>query len=481
MEIRARVALSLPNTFYRVTLKYDTFEKATFDSYLIACLVANSNNEEEAMNYIDEISGKGSLNPHFKKMYEEISKFSEEQIDGIIKNSLFPITVIDQKNHFKYYPMFNATRMNNKVYGMNLREHEEMLEGLIMPSGKDIKFLGMDFQEEPGTIKLDNYNAIFSDDGIRVDLDNGQYYSISKENFESVHKNDVEDLGGYLGSVGTTITDGNWSVLNKSIVNTLSNANNCYVDSNGVHSVLYNDCIKTIEIINVFGLYFYKETRYDFTKKNTSKCEDAIKYLLESKSINEYKTKSLIYLLANVDEKVAQEVVQYVLNRKDSKEISELGLKLIKSGLEKGWDHEVLLSIKKQVPSSEYNYLYKLDNDLSFEVEDLLYIDNTDLNENDKIRKTEYLAEFDNLRSQINSMIGAITNSGIREKIKKMSKSSLKDRVKKFVDKRIGHSSKDYYNMSLSQLKNEFEEINKFYNTDYQEILKEIEKNEMEK
>ena len=128
-----------------------------------------------------------------------------------------------------------------------------------------------------------------------------------------------------------------------------------------------------------------------------------------------------------------------------------------------------------------YKHLYILDNDLSFEVEDLLYIDNTDLTENDKIRKMEYLAESDNLRNQINSMIGAITNSGIREKIKKMSKSNLKDRVKKFVDKRIGHSNKDYLNMSLNQLKIEFEEINNFYNTDYQEILKEIEKQEKEK
>ena len=44
MEIRARVPLSLPNIYYKVTLKYDTFQKATYDSYLMACLVANSRN-----------------------------------------------------------------------------------------------------------------------------------------------------------------------------------------------------------------------------------------------------------------------------------------------------------------------------------------------------------------------------------------------------------------------------------------------------
>ena len=68
MEIRAKVALSLPNQFYKVVLKYDTFEKATYDSYLVASIVANAKNEKDAMEYIDEITGNGSLNPHFKKL-----------------------------------------------------------------------------------------------------------------------------------------------------------------------------------------------------------------------------------------------------------------------------------------------------------------------------------------------------------------------------------------------------------------------------
>ena len=92
MEIKAKVALSLPNKFYKVTLKYDTFEKATYDSYLIASLVKNTKNKKEAEMYIDDISGEGSLNPHFKKLYNDISKLTDEQIDGILKDSLFPIT-----------------------------------------------------------------------------------------------------------------------------------------------------------------------------------------------------------------------------------------------------------------------------------------------------------------------------------------------------------------------------------------------------
>ena len=176
MEIRAKVALSLPSTFYKVTLKYNTFQKATYDSYLIASLIKNSKTKTEAINYIDEITGEGSLNAHFKKLYDEISLLSINQIEDIVTNSLFPITVVDQKNHFKYYSMFGATRMNNKVYDGNLKEQEEILIDLIMPKGDKVKFLSIEYQEEPATIKSDNYNAIFTDENIRIDLDNNQNY-----------------------------------------------------------------------------------------------------------------------------------------------------------------------------------------------------------------------------------------------------------------------------------------------------------------
>lgn len=476
MEIKAKVALSLPNTFYKVILKYDTFEKATFDSYLIATLVANAENEEEAIKYIDEITGNGSLNTHFKTLYSQIKEFSKEQIDGIINNSLFPITVIDQKNHFKYYPMFDATRMNNKVYDGNLRENEDLLIKLIMPKGNDIKFLSIDYIEEEGALKTDNYNAIFSDNMIKVNLDNGQYYEISRDNFELVHKNDFDNLGGFLGNVGNEITNDNWNVLSKPIIDTFSKGEMVYKDSCGNHSILYGDCIKIIDIICVFGLYFYKETKFDFSRKNITKCDDAIEFLLESKSINEYKTKSLIMLLSNASDINAQKAVQYILSRKDSKEISELGLRLIKGGLEKGWSHDVLLSIKKQVSYTDYKYLYRLDNNLDFTVEDFLEIDNAVLTENDKKEKQKYIERKDNLLNEINKIIGEIANSGIRESIKSLEKSELKSRVKKFVDKRIGHAQKDYKSLDMVSLKKEYDIIKSFYDSDYINILKEIKK-----
>ena len=475
MEIRAKVALSLPNQFYKVVLKYDTFEKATYDSYLIASVVAHAKSEQEAMEYIDQITGNGSLNPHFKKLFEEISKMSKEQIEGILKNSLYPITVVDKTHHFKYYEMFNATRMNNKVFSGNLEKNPKLVD-MVMPKDKDAKFLSIDFETEPGTVKKDNYNAIFLESEIKVDLDDGQYYAISKDNFLSVFENDGSLESEWMPTIRTEITSGNWNVLTKSVVDTWGKDRFTFKNSDGNLVVLLTDCIKITEVITAYDLFFYKETRYNFSKANTKQCLEAIEYLKDSKLINEYKTKSLITILAVIPDINAQQVVQFVLNRKNSKEIAEFGLMLIKSGLEKGWDKEVLMSIKKSVPQREYKYLYRINNDLGFEVSDLLDIDETDLNEADKMRVRAYVSERNNLLNEIKMMIGDMTTSGIRQKLKSLQKDSVVNSVKKFLNEYQGHNEGELEEMTLEQVKKEYEKIKAMYNGNYAKVKERCEK-----
>ena len=319
MQIHARVALSLPNKFYKTILKYDTYQKATFDSYLIAALIKNAKNKTAAMNYIDEISGNGSLNPHFKKLYEEISQFSPEQIDGILKNSLFPVTMME-KGHFKYYEMFNATRFNDKVYDGNLRFQEEFLKQRLLPKEDGIKFLSLEFEEEDGTVKKDTYDAIFSDDGISVNLDNNQYYPISKEDFYKVYEVENLDLSEYQGSVGSKITAGQWYVLTQNVIDSYKKDSFSYRDKNGNYVVILPDYIKVTEVINVFDLHFYKETKFDFNKNNKEIIEEAVKQLLDNGWANNYKVKSLVRMLFFVNDELGKAVVEYYLKRKDSKD-----------------------------------------------------------------------------------------------------------------------------------------------------------------
>ena len=69
--------------------------------------------------------------------------------------------------------------------------------------------------------------------------------------------------------------------------------------------------------------------------------------LFENKSINEFKTKSLIVILGMCEDLEAQECLNYILERKESKELSQFGIMLLMQGLEKKWSPEVLKSFMK--------------------------------------------------------------------------------------------------------------------------------------
>ena len=189
-------------------------------------------------------------------------------------------------------------------------------------------------------------------------------------------------------------------------------------------------------------MYFYKETIIEYNQKNINKCNEVINYLLDSKFINEFKTKNLVYLLKSSDDLLAQKVINYILSRKDSKEISELGLNLIKSQLEKNWSIESLKAIKKYSSSKDIKYIYKLDSiNINYNIEELLDIDDIDLNEQDKVKKQEYLDERDNMIQEINRIIGEMTTSGVREKMKKLQELYeilvQNPRIKDYFDKEV--------------------------------------------
>lgn len=474
MEIQARVALSLPNKLYKIELKYDTFEKATYDSYLIASIVKNAKSESGAMKYIDEITGKGSLNPHFKKLYSEISTLSPEQIDGILNDSVYPITVVDRKHHFKYYRILNATKMQGKVYAGNLETKKDLYKEL-MPNDTQAKFLSISFETEDGTVKKDMYNAIFTDDDIKVDLEDGQYFAITKSNFKRVFEYDenLESMEG-MPRIRKEITSGNWSVLTKDIFEAWRKTGFTYLNRNGNLAVLTGDYVKITEVVNVFDLLFYKETKYDFARVNAAHAKEALEYLKESNNLNNFRTKSLIYILNVVDDKSAQEVVEWFLSRKESKEIAEFGLKLIKNGLEKGWTKPVLSSIKKFVPPADLIYLYRIDSNLGFEIADYLVIPDSILSEAHLTEKRAFLAEKELMIKKIYSWIGEM--AALREKAKKLQKNSVVKSFNDFANEYIGHIKKDFKVMQYEQLKKEFEFIGSMYNGNYQKVKAAVDK-----
>ena len=480
MEIKARVSLSLPNTFYKITLHYDTYQKATYDSYLVASLIKNAETQEEAFEYIDEICGQGSLNAHFRNLYEEISKFSESQIDGILKNSLYPVTmkVVD---HFKYYEMFDASRFKNKVFKGNLYDNQELLKEVMMPKSENATFLGIQFEDEPGAVKKDVYDAVFSEDKIMVNLDDNTFMSISKSEFDKVYEGQNMDISAYPGKVGEEITGGQWNALSQTIIDAISKDRFVYLNNDKNVVSIFNEYIKVTSVISVFGIYFFKETKYDFIKSNAKVIEEAIQQLIDNGWINEYKTKSLVRMLMVVSDDSAKSVVEYVLHRKDSKEIAEIGLMLVRNGYEKGWQKESLSTMKKFAAPQHINYLYKLDNSLGFDINELLLVDKNILSEADAIKVKAYENERKNVLDQMDKMLGNIMNSGVRERMKSLkTKDSVYQQLNDFIKKKSAHLklTKDYESMTLEQLTKEYELIKRMFEGPFQNIKARLGKEE---
>ena len=478
MEIKAKVALSFSNRFFKVILRYDTYQKATYDAYLVANLILNQPVKAKVYEYIDEVCGKGSLNQHFKNLYEEISQLTKEQIRGIADNSLYPVTMI-VKDHFKYYEDFDATRFKGKVFKGYLVDQPDVIQEVLMPKEKGATFLDLRFEEGEPIIKKDMYDAIFSEDKILINLDDNQYLPITKSIFKAAYEGQSLDIKAYPGQITNAITDGQWNVLSQTILDAYQEERFQYVDSEGNYSAVFSEYIKTVSVIKVFDLYFYKETKYDFVKANKARCEEAVTQMLENGWLNEYRVKSLVRLIGIVSDELAKKVVEYILHRKDSKEISEVGLGLIKSGFEKGWSKESLLTMKKYATSEYTNYLYKADNSLGFTDEELLNVDKTILSEADQIRVKAYTSKIDNLKSEIHKMLGEITASGVREKMKSLkTKDSVYKRLNDFIKERMAHFRGSIDNLSLEELTKCYNEIKAVYDGPFSAIIKRLAKDE---
>jgi len=478
MKINAQIALSLPNTFTRVELKYDTFEKATYDEYLVASIIKNAKTEKDAEKYIDEITGKGSLNAHFKKLYEKESKLEESQINNILNDSLFPVTLVTN-HHFKYYDMFNSSviKINNikTLYKGDLSENIDKLKEMLMPKSNDVKFLSIDFEKEDGHIVLDNYNASFSEDEIQIELVDDSYMPISQEDFEKVYQNEPIDISEYKGKVKNEVTKGNYKVLTLKEFESICNSRG-FVDSENNYALVKRDCIKSYEILHLFGIYFYKENIYQFNDANKERCKEAVKVLIENRSMfNEYPVKSLIILLDIVDEMTAKKVVELFLSRKDSKEMSDYAIKLMRNGLEKNWDKNVLSSIKNSTSEGNYTLLYSIDDSLKFNNEELLHIDFDVLNEIDKMRYKKFKEDRKNLLKDIINMLGTMNTSGIRQRIKKVQKDKAVINFVKFLNNYQGHNEVDFEQKTYEELLKEHEYIKRIYENIYPDMKKRVE------
>lgn len=466
MKLQAKVQLSLRKSYNIITLEYHTYEKATFDQYLAASIALRCESENQIERYINDLTGKGSLNSHLKKLVQKVLTFDKESIEKILTSSMFPVTKIDKSNRYIYYPYFDISVINkNRFYKGNLKEYSnEEIKKIVMLKEELIEFR---VSEKDDSDKKDVYIVLFNDDGLKINLINDEWFDFKYEYFRESYVSSNIKSTLYKGVIKNTTEGNNWSILTETSFNSFVNSDRSFVDDVGDCCILTNDFIKKVSIayMSDIDLYFYREEKIDFNRKNIKYCDLALKYLLENPIINEIKTKTLINILNNSTDLVAQKVINYLLVRKDSKEIAQAGLNLIKSGLEKNWDLLTLKSMKKFANQEYLNLLYKINNKLDFTISELLLIDVDNLSSKHKLEVKKYKQERENLIKEINKIIGEITTSGLREKAKKKlpQSSNVLKQFTKDCNKYIGHANKSLEELSFEALKNRLDDVHAFY------------------
>ena len=462
-QLQVNVQLNLPKEFNTLVLEYNTYEKATFDQYLATSIALRSKNPKEAYAYIDELTGKGSLNEHFKKLYDSTSELELYSLEKILKDSMFPMTKIDKTNRYVYYPDFDIAILNNRNYKNFENCDIDEIKTLLM-FDKDL--ISASVESRGSNDKYDNYKVRIQDDKLEISIGN-EWKPMPYSIFEKYCKHSDIEIERYPGKIKDEADGEGWVLLTDNSFNALFSSNKSFTDNDGNYCIITNDYIKKTEIANIVGLYFYKEQRIDYIKQNRDYCELAVQSLLNNNQINEAKTKTLISILKVVDDILAQKVVNYILTRKESKEIALIGLDLIRSGIEKNWELDSLKSIKLYCSSTDMNSLYKICSSLDFLDSELALIDNDILTEDDLVRKSNYLDDRNNKKQFIESKLGEIAGSALRQSGKGVLPQSDAN-VKKFnksCNEMFAHNKVALEDMSDIQLNNRYEKVKDFYNT----------------
>ena len=153
---------------------------------------------------------------------------------------------------------------------------------------------------------------------------------ISQEKFAELLVNELSGLGKYEGAVHKNVVGDNWKILTNAAIGNMFSNNNYYYDADGNHCQIRHENVRKTLIAQIAGLYIFKEEILQYNA-NKEMCEKVLQVLFENNAINEFKTKALLVILHNVDDVSAQQVINYILSRKESKEISLFGIELLKT------------------------------------------------------------------------------------------------------------------------------------------------------
>lgn len=448
MKLQVNLKLKLSKIVKKIIVKYNTFEKATYDQYLLSSLKLRAKNIDEVHAYIDEITGSGSLNAHFKKIYNEIDKLTGEQLQRIMKSSMFPVLKIDKNNSYEFYPELNCSMFRHKYYEGDFGAYEDVGQRLIISA--DI----IDLSIEDGKLfnRPEPYNVIMQNNSITVKLSNS-FVEMEKELFENLLAVDLDSISKYEGKIHKTIDANRWNALDNMTINNLYSNNIYYYDEDGNHCKIRGENVVKTKVANINSLYICQETVIS-TNNNPELCNRVISELINKNALKDFSVTIILRLIKNIDEVKAQTVINYLLGRNDNMDLAIYGVKLLRDGLLKNWTEDSLKCFLKYSGKDSINYIYKANPKMNYDISQLLLLEKELLNNDHKKQVEEYYKSVEQMKLSIKTIVGDITTRGLRESAKKLKADNDTKKFSKLCNKLIGHVSNDIDKVSHKELKN---------------------------
>ncbi len=369
-------------------------------------------------------------------------------MQNIMSNSMFPVLKVDKNNSYLYYPQINISVFRNKVYSGDFGEYSNVCDYLMIH--EEIIEKNVECKKEVST--PDPYFVLIEENKIQVKIADS-FNEISQEKFRELLVNELVGLGKYDGMIHKNVIGDNWKILTNAAIGNMFSNNNYYYDVDGNHCQIRYENVRKTVIAQIAGLYIFKEEILQYNSNKTM-CEKVLQVLFENNAINEFKTKALLVILHNVDDIFAQQAINYILSRKESKEISLLGIEILKKGLEKGWNDETLVSFAKYADSSMFNLIYKANPALINDVEQIIKIDFDLLTESHKQLVKKFKEDKQKKIETIQKIYGEVIASAIREKMKALKKDDDTKRATKLINDLMAHAQKDIEDMSMLQIDN---------------------------
>ena len=438
MKIQINLRLKLIKQKKTIKVSYHTFETATYDQYLIASLALRSSSVEDAEQYIADITGQGSLNAHFLSLYREISKLSQEELQLVMTNSRIPMLKIDASNWYDYYPELNISIFKRRIYNGDLGDYPNIIEMLQIQEEIVDKVVETNREFD----KPETYLVRMTDNDVSLRFFD-DWTTIPTEVFEKTLVTEISNVHGYIGAVHAEAEGDGWYVLTSTKLNNLATGNNSFYDDNGDHCFIRNTDVRKTVIARVNGLYIYKEVSIGYDK-NPELCNKVLDNLVFYATVKNSGVNMILTLLNNVEIKTAQKFINQQFGVSYfPKEIAFFVVRMIRFGNVAGWNKPILQGVLDVCEASFYPTLYHINDKLDFTIEQLITLDMAILSDEDKAKVEMYWDDLNKMKASIREVIGYITTSGLRERVKTIKADNDTRRFTKLCNDLIGHVKSD--------------------------------------